>query len=149
MTSAYKYTRDYGIQTGSVYPYLGVKGACKYNATKVVFKNVGWISVAKNDQVQLAAAVAKQPVSAAVQADATIFQFYGGGIMDSTACGTAINHGVLIVGYGTENGKDYWIVKNSWGTSWGEAGYVRIAKSASKTSAGVCGIASMCSYPTA
>lgn len=149
MTSAFKYTRDNGITSTSNYPYAGIKQQCKFKEESSVFKNVGWISVAKNDQVQLANAVSRQPVAAAVQADATVFQFYTGGILDDSACGTAVNHGVLIVGYGSENGKDFWIVKNSWGTSWGESGYVRIAKSSSKTTPGVCGIAALASYPTA
>jgi len=149
MTNAFKYTRDYGVQVGSSYTYKAVKGTCTYNASKVVFKNTGWIAVTANNQVQLAAAVATRPVSVAVQADASVFQFYTGGIIDGTACGTAVNHGVLIVGYGSENGKDFWIVKNSWGTGWGEAGYVRIAKASTTNNAGVCGIAAMASYPTA
>jgi C1A family cysteine protease len=149
MTAAFKYTRDYGVELGTVYPYTGTKGTCKFDKTKVVFKNIGWVSVTANNNVQLAAAVATRPVSAAVQADASVFQFYKGGIIDGTACGTSLNHGILIVGYGSENGKDFWIIKNSWGTSWGEGGYVRIAKSNSTSSAGVCGIAMMASYPTA
>jgi C1A family cysteine protease len=149
MTAAFKYTRDYGVELGSVYPYTGAKGTCKFDKTKVVFKNTAWVSVTPNNNVQLAAAVATRPVSAAVQADASVFQFYKGGIIDGTACGTSLNHGIIIVGYGSENGKDFWIIRNSWGTSWGEAGYVRIAKSSSTNSAGVCGIAMMASYPTA
>jgi C1A family cysteine protease len=148
MTAAYKYTRDYGVMLSTAYPYKGVKGTCAYKATSLVFKNIGWVSVPKNDQIQLAVAVSKQPVAAAVQADASVFQFYKTGIIDGTACGTAVNHGIVIVGYGTELGKDFWIIRNSWGTSWGEAGYVRIAKTSTVGNAGVCGIATMCSYPT-
>jgi C1A family cysteine protease len=149
MTSAFKYTHDYGVELATAYPYEGTQSTCRYNSSKVVFKNLGWVSLTANDNVRLAAAVATRPVSAAVQADASVFQFYTGGIIDGTACGTSLNHGILIVGYGTENGKDYWIIKNSWGTSWGEGGYVRIAKNNSTNSPGVCGIAMWASYPTA
>jgi cathepsin L len=149
MTNAFKYTRDYGVELATAYPYVGYQSTCKYSSTKAVFKNIGYVALKANDNVALAAAVATRPVSAAVQADASVFQFYSGGIIDSTACGTNLNHGILIVGYGSENGKDYWIIKNSWGTSWGEGGYVRIAKSNSTSSPGVCGIAMWTSYPTA
>jgi C1A family cysteine protease len=149
MTASFKYTRDYGIQLGSSYSYLGYKSTCSYSSSNAIFRNVGWVSVTKYDNAQLAAAVAQQPVSAAVEADASVFQWYSGGIIDGSACGTAINHAILIVGYGTDStGKNYWIVKNSWGTGWGEAGYVRISKTNSTYATGVCGIAKMASYPT-
>lgn len=61
-------------------------------------------------------------------------------------CGTNLDHAVVIVGYGSENGQEYWIVKNSWGTNWGEAGYAKIARNV-RYSTGLCGIAMMPSYP--
>lgn len=70
---------------------------------------------------------------------------YRSGILDSTSCGTNLNHAVTLVGYGTENGRDYWIIKNSWGTGWGERGYIRIRRTTS--GAGICGIYKMNSYP--
>jgi KDEL-tailed cysteine endopeptidase len=151
MTAAYKYTRDYGVELSTAYPYRAVKQTCAFNSNSVVWKNVGYVSVTRNDNVALEAAVAQQPVSAAVQANAGVFQYYTGGIIDGTACGTSVNHGILIVGYGVDSatGKKYWIIKNSWGTGWGEAGYLRIAKSSSTADIGVCGIAYMASYPTA
>ena len=71
-------------------------------------------------------AVAVQPVSAAVNCYASPFLHYSGGIIATTSCGTSLNHAILIVGYGSENGNAYWLVKNSWGTGWGESGFVRI-----------------------
>ena len=71
---------------------------------------------------------------------------YKGGIISGSACGTNLDHAVNMVGYGSENGQDFWIVRNSWGTSWGERGYFRVARS-SRDGAGVCGVLKMSSYP--
>merc|ERR1712146_472718 len=90
----------------------------------------------------LKAAVAKQPVSVAIEADRMAFQGYTGGVITWAGCGTSLDHGVLAVGYGTEGGEDYFLVKNSWGGSWGESGYVKIGQ------ANVCGITQQPSYPT-
>ena len=87
-------------------------------------------------------AVAKQPVSIAIQADQRDFQHYSGGVL-SSGCGQQLDHGVLNVGYGTENGQDYWLVKNSWGATWGDAGYIKILKDDSN----LCGVLSAASYP--
>jgi len=67
--------------------------------------------------------------------------------MDSSKCGTNVNHAVLLVGYGTENGKDFWIVKNSWGASWGDKGFIRIARNMTN-GPGICGMYKLSSYPT-
>jgi C1A family cysteine protease len=91
--------------------------------------------------------VAQQPVSVAIEADTRYFQYYSGGILTSTSCGTNLDHGVLVVGYGTEKGQKYWIVKNSWGSTWGESGYIRIARSDSTNDAGICGISLSPSFP--
>ena len=69
-----------------------------------------------------------------------------GGILDSDQCGTQLDHGVLVVGYGSESNQDYWIVKNSWSSTWGDNGYIRIAKSSNTQSDGVCGIAMQPSF---
>ena len=67
------------------------------------------------------------------------------GVFDGT-CGTNLNHGVVVVGYGNEDGRDYWIVRNSWGNTWGEAGYMRMARNIVNPR-GLCGIAMRASYP--
>ena len=69
-------------------------------------------------------------------------------MITSSDCYTSLNHGVLVVGYGTENDVDYWLVKNSWGPSWGSEGYVKIQKSSSTNDPGVCGISMQPSFPT-
>merc|ERR1711991_1127063 len=100
------------------------------------YKSVGNIfSGASKSSMQ--SAVQQQPVSIAIEADQYAFQAYQSGIL-SSGCGTNLDHGVLAVGYGSENGQDYWLVKNSWGSSWGENGYVKILRS----SANLCGVLS-------
>jgi C1A family cysteine protease len=90
-----------------------------------------------------------QPVAIAIEADTKYFQSYSGGVLTSTTCGTTLDHGVLIVGYGEEeNGQQYWLVKNSWGTTWGDDGYVKIARTESTSDGGICGIAMQPSFIT-
>ena len=91
--------------------------------------------------------VATAPTSVAIEADQKCFQSYKSGILDASNCdcGTWLDHAVLAVGYGTENGKDYWLVKNSWGADWGDKGYVKIADVAGD---GICGINDQASRPT-
>merc|ERR1712100_349532 len=111
-----------------------------------VVKVGGFKDVAANNEAQLMAAVQQQPVSVAIEADQSGFQFYKSGVFGGT-CGTKLDHGVLAVGYGTDGGKAYWKVKNSWGATWGDAGYIRVAKDDSTGKEGACGIAHQASYP--
>ena len=104
------------------------------------------MDVPANNQVMLRKAVTQMPVSVAIEADTATFQFYKSGILDSTKCGTTLDHGVVVVGFGEDNGQEYWTVKNSWGSDWGEDGYIRIARSDSTDDAGVCGIAMQPSF---
>ena len=93
-------------------------------------------------------ALAQQPVSIAISADTKLFQSYSSGVITSSSCYTSLDHGVLAVGYGTENGVEYYLVKNSWGASWGMDGYVKIGRSDSTNDPGICGIAMQPSFPT-
>jgi cathepsin L len=147
--SAFKYMINTGQCTESSYPYKAgttkTAGTCqKCTATPVHFSSC--YDVAPKDQVSLKVAVSKQPVVIAIEADTRYFQSYSGGILDSTACGTNLDHAVEIVGYGSENGVDYWTVRNSWSSSWGENGYVRIKKSSSTNDIGICGLAAEPSF---
>ena len=92
-----------------------------------------------NDPDALKAQLEKGPVSVAIEADKSAFQSYKSGVITGSACGTNLDHGVLAVGWGSENGTEYFLVKNSWGASWGDKGYVKIGIEAGK---GVCGIQS-------
>jgi len=136
-----------GLCTEQSYPYKAASGTCSLQSCQTVPGSAPskWTDVAKTEKAVMAA-VAQQPVSIAIQANQMGFQFYHGGVM-SSKCGTQLDHGVLLVGYGTEDGKDFWKIKNSWGPSWGEEGYIRIARGKSQ-SGGQCGVLLQASYPT-
>lgn len=125
------------------YPYSGIADTCFARYTGPV-KVQSYTKVPKNDKDQLLAAIAKQPVSVTIDAGAYPFQHYFSGIITDETCGTTLDHAVLAVGYGVENGTEYYIVKNSWGSDWGEKGYVRIA---AVDGAGICGIQELALYP--
>lgn len=147
MDGAFKFVIEHGQCPLSSYPYTAKDGTCKSCSALAHISSCS--DVRPNDQVSLKGAVAQQPVAVAISADSRIFQSYSGGVITSSACYTTLNHGVLVVGYGTENGIDYWLVKNSWGPNWGtENGYVKIQKSSSTNDPGVCGISMQPSFPT-
>ena len=142
MEGAFKYLIQNGQCGDSAYPYTsgnGKSGSCQ-SCTKVAHFSA-CSDVKPNDQISLKGAVAQQPVAVAIEADTRYFQSYSGGILDSPSCGTTLDHGVLIVGYGEENGQKYWILKNSWSSSWGEQGYFRILRTDSTNDPGICGVA--------
>ncbi|KAF5738224.1 cysteine proteinase RD21a-like [Tripterygium wilfordii] len=146
MDYAFRFIMDNGgIDTDQDYPYQGSNGRCdpvRKNA-KVVSID-GYEDVPQSDEKSLQKAVAHQPVSVAIEAGGRAFQLYQSGVFTGE-CGSALDHGVVIVGYGTEDGVDYWIVRNSWSTNWGESGYIRIQRNVGDT--GKCGIAMESSYP--
>ncbi|GKV22621.1 hypothetical protein SLEP1_g32477 [Rubroshorea leprosula] len=140
-------TKNGGIDTEEDYPYRATDNACdpsKKNARVVSID--GYEDVPKNDESSLRKAVAHQPVSVAIEAGGRAFQLYQLGVFTGI-CGTDLDHGVVAVGYGRENGKDYWIVRNSWGPNWGENGYIKLERNIAD-GYGKCGIAMEPSYPT-
>jgi len=142
MDNAFKYAERNAICTEASYSYKGRGGTCQASSCSVGIPQgdvTGYKDVARDNEQALMEAVEKQPVSIAVEADKSAFQLYSGGVLSST-CGSNLDHGVLLVGYGTENGQDYWKVKNSWGTSFGEDGYIRLKRG--KGGAGECGLLS-------
>jgi C1A family cysteine protease len=142
MDNAFQFVIDNkGICSEDSYPYQGVDGTCKTTCKKVVTIS-SFTDIQPNNETAIQLAVVNQPVSIAVEADQSYWQNYEGGIVSSPGCGTQLDHGVLIVGYGTENNVDYWIVKNSWGASWGESGYIRLIRNKDE-----CGLASDPSFP--
>eukprot|EP00656_Telonema_subtile_P047207 TRINITY_DN5408_c0_g1_i3.p1 TRINITY_DN5408_c0_g1~~TRINITY_DN5408_c0_g1_i3.p1 ORF type:complete len:377 (+),score=110.03 TRINITY_DN5408_c0_g1_i3:180-1310(+) len=150
MDDGFQYVEAYGLETESSYPYTAADGTCsssKQSAANGIAAGVvtGFKDVTANSESQLEAAVALGPVSVAIEADQSGFQFYDSGVFSGT-CGTSLDHGVLVVGYGTDSGSAYWKVKNSWGSTWGQDGYILLAKDVSSSS-GQCGIAMQPSYP--
>jgi len=146
MDYAFQYIIDNGITTEAAYPYRAVDGTCKTGkpvaATIRSFKDV-----TPNNNAALKSAINIGPVSIAIEADQSGFQFYQSGVFSGT-CGATLDHGVLAVGYGTDAGTPYYIVKNSWGLSWGEAGYIRLVDAPTKNrGAGQCGMLAVPSYP--
>jgi len=145
MDHAFNYIMDNGICSEDSYPYEADDGKC--TSCQTVTTLSGCEDVPSNNELALKEAVYNQPVSVAIQANKPVFQFYESGIITSDECGTDLDHGVLVVGYGEEDGVKYWKVKNSWSDSWGEDGYVRIERSDSTDDEGICGIAMQPSYP--
>jgi C1A family cysteine protease len=146
MDNAFLYAIDNGMCAESEYAYKGVGGSCSSCSTVVSVASCS--DVQSNNQIALKEAVGlKGPVSIAIEADTRIFQMYSSGVITGSSCGTNLDHGVLIVGYGVENGIKYWLVKNSWSQAWGDEGYVKIERSDSESDAGVCGIAMQASFP--
>lgn len=146
MDLAFKYVAASGLTSELNYPYTAAQGSCnKSKVSQKVSAISSYADVPSDNTSQLYAAVARQPVSVAVEADQAAWQSYRGGVV-SSSCGTALDHGVLVVGYNQASSPPYWKVKNSWGTSWGESGFIRIAV---VSGAGICGIQMQPSYPIA
>ncbi|KAF8117229.1 hypothetical protein N665_0012s0230 [Sinapis alba] len=137
-----------GLTTESNYPYKGEDATCNIKSTKPTATSItGYEDVPVNDENALMKAVAHQPVSVGIEGGGFDFQFYSSGVFTGE-CTTYLDHAVTAVGYSqSSNGSKYWIIKNSWGTKWGESGYMRIKKD-SKDKEGLCGLAMKASYPT-
>jgi len=139
MDDAFEYIiKNNGIGSEASYAYTGRDGTCKKVASVATVSK--YTDVKKNDETDLMSAANIEPVSVAV--DAASWQFYRKGVMTGL-CGKQLDHGVLLIGYGTEAPNDYWLVKNSWGTVWGEKGTIRLVRGKNE-----CGIAEAASYPT-
>jgi len=139
MDDAFEYIiKNGGIGSEASYPFTAKDGKCKQVTSVATVSK--YTDVKKNDEAGLMSAVNIEPVSVAV--DAQSWSSYKKGVM-SGLCGKSLDHGVLAVGYGTDASQDYWLVKNSWGTSWGESGFIRLIRNKNE-----CGIAEAASYPT-
>jgi C1A family cysteine protease len=142
MDKAFSWIESNGLCTEADYPYTAKKGTCQKSGCSSAASIRSYKDVSRNDENALKTAVAQQPVSVAIEADKSVFQLYKGGVMSDSGCGTQLDHGVLVVGYGTDGGSDYWKIKNSWGSSWGEEGFIRIGRGNN-----ICGVSQQPSYP--
>lgn len=144
-----------GICSELDYPYVMHRhwlqgcGSEKGTCTPVNHTRVKTFYDVENNIDALVAAIAKQPVSVAIEADQQSFQFYKSGVFDDPSCGDTLDHGVAAVGYGTtDDGRDYFKVRNSWGSSWGDEGYILMSRSTEHNVNGTCGILGYASVPT-
>eukprot|EP00698_Gefionella_okellyi_P008361 TRINITY_DN206_c0_g1_i1.p1 TRINITY_DN206_c0_g1~~TRINITY_DN206_c0_g1_i1.p1 ORF type:complete len:545 (-),score=129.87 TRINITY_DN206_c0_g1_i1:23-1432(-) len=145
---AYQWVQDNGgIATEQSYPYLMQDSYCEQDRMDSGIKVTGFVNVSSGDESALQSAVATAgPVAVAIDAAHPEFEFYSSGVYYNPACKNTmdgLDHAVLAVGYGTEDGQDYWIVKNSWSTHWGDNGYVKMARNHGNN----CGIATDATYP--
>ena len=149
MDQAFEYViKNKGIDTETSYPYDAETETCAFKQKSVGATLTGFTDVKSGDESALQSAVANVgPISVAIDASSILFQFYSSGVYSDPFCKNGesdLDHGVTAVGYGTLSGKDYWLVKNSWGTTWGEKGYIQMSRNKKNQ----CGIATDASYPT-
>jgi cathepsin L len=146
MDQAFEYIKaNKGIDTESSYPYKARDQKCQFKAANVGATDSGYTDITSGDEDALASAIATVgPISVGIDASQSSFQFYSTGVYSDDGCSsTELDHGVTAVGYGKDSGKDYYIVKNSWGTSWGQDGYIWMARNSNN----MCGIATSASFP--
>jgi len=146
---AINFEKTVNVASEASYPYKGVQGTCKTSGFTTAIPQGGVTGFSRvgnlffgGSVTSMKSALQQQPVSIAIEADQDAFQKYESGVL-SSGCGTSLDHAVLAVGYGTEDGQDYWLVKNSWGTSWGADGYIKIGSATD-----VCGVLKQAVYPS-
>ncbi|GCC28364.1 hypothetical protein chiPu_0006794 [Chiloscyllium punctatum] len=146
MDNAFRYIiTSGGIDSEESYPYTAKEGLCSFNPETIGAVCNGYIDLPKGSEAYLQMAVADNgPISVAIDAGHLSFQLYSSGVYDEPLCSSEeLNHGVLVIGYGTLHGNDYWLVKNSWGTDWGDEGFIYMSRNKNNQ----CGIASAASFP--
>merc|ERR1712002_89429 len=147
--AAWDYIKDCGGSEGeNAYPYRAYRGWCKFKRSKVVAQDTGTVDIEKGSEEELQAALAQVgPVAVAIDASHSSFQRYSEGVYYEPWCKNGesdLDHAVLAVGYGNEDGQDYWLVKNSWGDYWGDEGYIKMIRNEDNN----CGIATAAAYPS-
>jgi len=142
--NSFDYVKDHGIAYENDYPYIAKDEQCKKVSVSPV-KVSGYTEIAQNDEASLTNAVASVgPIPVAIDASLHSFQFYSSGVYSDSKCSsTNLDHAVTVVGYGTNKGQNYFIIRNSWGTTWGEEGYMRMMRNGKN----FCGVATYACYP--
>jgi len=140
----FRYIEKHGLESGAEYPYTGMSGNCKYNASKVVCKLSAFVQVPTGNETAMEVdLVTYGPLAAGIDASHNSFQFYSGGVYYEPACSsTQLDTAIFVVGYGVLNNADYWICENSWGTGWGMNGYILMSRNRNNN----CGIATDAYY---
>lgn len=137
-----------GIDTEMSYPYEARDGLCRFSSRNVGATVTGYVSIPSSDERALMEAVSTVgPISVSIDASKDSFMHYSGGVYYEPLCSNSrrnLDHAVLVIGYGTHNGQDYWLVKNSWNEDWGMDGYAMMARNKDNN----CGIATEALYPT-
>ena len=142
MDFVYEYLLDAGgIEAETDYPYIAHHKHCRAKPGKFVASIASYELLEDVSETKLMQLVAQQPVTVALMANQFYFKYYKSGVMTGH-CGDELDHAVLVVGYGTEDGVPYWKIKNSWGTEWGDEGYIKIERGTDK-----CGIRTYIAYP--
>jgi cathepsin L len=134
-----------GQEPESAYPYHARMGTCQFSRAKAAVSITGVHQVQAGSEAALTTAIAGQPVAVAIDASGNGFRNYKSGVYNAGDCSSStLNHGVLAVGYGNENGQDYYLIKNSWGTVYGASGFIKMARNHNNH----CGILNYAAYPT-
>ncbi|KAL9976060.1 hypothetical protein ACROYT_G013303 [Oculina patagonica] len=144
--NAFRYIKaNGGIDTEHSYRYFPENNNCTFNPNTVGATVTGYVDISRGSESALQSAIATVgPISVAIDASHSSFQFYNKGVYNEPACSsTRLDFAVLVVGYGTYQGQDYWLVKNCWGADYGMQGYIMMSRNKNNQ----CGIASMASYP--
>jgi len=143
---AWHYLQSHAEMSEASYPYTAKDGTCKYSSgNNTGVQSTATNAVTPNSPDAMKAALQTTIMSVAIQADQLSFQLYSSGIFTNTNCGTQLDHATNVVGWGTSGSMDYWIMRNSWGASWGESGYMRLEIN---DGVGLCGIQMQPNYPT-
>ncbi|TVU10996.1 hypothetical protein EJB05_44554, partial [Eragrostis curvula] len=150
-TAAFDYIKEVGgLAREADYPYTAKQGTCTKHPSAALFPIDGYEEVPASDEVALMKAVSQQPVVASIDGSGAAFALYGGGVFRGP-CGMNTTHQVAVIGYGKDydsgTGLDYWLIKNSWGASWGEHGYMRLSREVTADKGGMCGILMEALYP--
>ena len=144
VVQAFKYIESAGgIDAAYSYPYRATGMICQFDRQNVSARVMGVVSVENDEQVLKDAVANVGPVAVSLDVASVYFQFYARGILNGVSCSSEANHALTVIGYGAEEGQEFWLLKNSWGTGWGEDGYLRLARNTDN----LCGIASRACYP--